>query len=248
MRKPIATWSSARDAWETNQTSICGHSGVYSETWPISGTTRSGKAYALPTSARLMGASESSSLLPTPQTVDQSDWSAGSVRRAQGHQVMLASEIKDLLPTVRVSDTNGPSRHGTGGPDLRTVIDEELLPTPTAESYGNNQSLGPNAAVRPSLEYLTPDLLPTPMASVTNRSESPESRKARGHGSYFDDLPHLLGLIENQDAPKLPTPRATRGGSSTETAERLRLKPNTSRRKRRESTLDGMPSLFDVGN
>ena len=33
-----------------------------------------------------------------------------------------------LLPTPRTSDTNGSGVHGTGGPDLRTVVD--LLPTP----------------------------------------------------------------------------------------------------------------------
>lgn len=64
MPEPIATWNPARGVWEVPQTEslICGHSELYSETWPASGMTRGGSAYALPTSARLMAGSESSSL------------------------------------------------------------------------------------------------------------------------------------------------------------------------------------------
>ena len=40
-----------------------------------------------------------------------------------------------LLPTVTVSDTNGPGLHGTGGMDLRTSV--SLLPTPAAQPSGN---------------------------------------------------------------------------------------------------------------
>lgn len=40
----------------------------------------------------------------------------------------------------------------------------QLLPTPTAARYGNNQSQSAGAAVRPSLDTLAP-LLPTPTAT-----------------------------------------------------------------------------------
>lgn len=43
----------------------------------------------------------------------------------------------NLLPTPRASDTNGAGVHGTGGPDLRTVV--SLLPTPTARDHKDNQ-------------------------------------------------------------------------------------------------------------
>ena len=51
MAAPIASWSSQRDVWETDQGDlISGHLAVFSETWPTSGSMRSGTAYALPTS------------------------------------------------------------------------------------------------------------------------------------------------------------------------------------------------------
>ena len=69
-RQPIAQWNPARDVWETDQGCICGHSDVFSETFPTSGTTRAGTAYAQPTSERRTDDSECSSLLPTPRVAD----------------------------------------------------------------------------------------------------------------------------------------------------------------------------------
>jgi hypothetical protein len=45
------------------------------------------------------------------------------------------SSSPGLLPTPRVSDTNGSGEHGTGGPDLRTAV-ERLFPTPCAQEPG----------------------------------------------------------------------------------------------------------------
>ena len=50
-----------------------------------------------------------------------------------------ASASSSLLPTVTVSDTNGPGIHGDGGLDLRTLI--SLLPTPRASDGDKG---GPN--------------------------------------------------------------------------------------------------------
>ena len=65
---PLATWNGARDAWEVPQTEglFCEHLVVFSETWPTSGMTLSGTAYALPTSEPATDDSACSSLLPTP--------------------------------------------------------------------------------------------------------------------------------------------------------------------------------------
>lgn len=61
-------------------------------------------------------------LLPTPRAT-----------RGGSH-----SETRDLLmPTPRTTDTNGPGAHGSGGPDLRTVV--SLLPTPScADASGGH--------------------------------------------------------------------------------------------------------------
>jgi len=61
-------------------------------------------------------------------------------RKAGGHGPTLADEVEhlaprsrrscgELLPTPRTSDANGVGSHGTGGPDLRTVV-SALLPAP----------------------------------------------------------------------------------------------------------------------
>ena len=63
-----------------DQTALCGHSEPYSQTWPTSGMTRRGTAYALPTWEQRTAGSESSSsrCLPTPTT---RDWKDSQVRR-----------------------------------------------------------------------------------------------------------------------------------------------------------------------
>lgn len=57
-----------------------------------------------------------------------------------------------LLPTPRVSDANGVSRHGESRRDLRTAV--SLLPPPAASAYGRQRSVSPGATIRPSLKTL----------------------------------------------------------------------------------------------
>ena len=87
--------------------------------------------------------------------------------RGAGEPAALVS-----LPSPRTSDTNGPGHHGTGGPDLRTVVSTMPTPRATDGTKGGPNQRGSSGDV----------MLPSATAS-------------------------------------LPAPRATRGGSSTETAE-----------------------------
>lgn len=66
-------------------------------------------------------------LLPTPIARDHKGAGAG-----WGDQPgrPLSETIHRLLPTPRVTDTNGAGKHGDGGLDLRTAV--TLLPTPKA--------------------------------------------------------------------------------------------------------------------
>ena len=107
----LATWNAVTSAWEKQETTLCGHSVVYSATWPSSGMTLRGQAYELPTSAPRTDDSgfSFSPGLPTPRA---RDWKRGG---KDGVEVAL-------LPSPRTSDMNGPGLHGTGGPDLRTVV------------------------------------------------------------------------------------------------------------------------------
>ena len=69
-------------------------------------------------------------LLPTPQARDYKDHQVQVAGHRPEDKDSINRAIAHLLPTPRTSDTNGPGVHGTGGQDLRTVID--LLPTPDA--------------------------------------------------------------------------------------------------------------------
>lgn len=119
----LATWNAASSAWETTETTLCGHSVVFSETWPTSGMTRRGKAYALPTSAPLMDGSASSSLpgLPAPRT---------------------GTAQETLLPTPMTSDTNGGGCTGQEG--LTSGPSSPLFRTPTAQLAINGGSQHPD--------------------------------------------------------------------------------------------------------
>lgn len=75
-------------------------------------------------------------LLPTPTAnlyeCDQEVWEARREREKAKHQngngfgLTLAMAAQTLLPTPRTSDSNGTGEHGTGGPDLRTVIGDHM--------------------------------------------------------------------------------------------------------------------------
>ncbi|MCP2204005.1 hypothetical protein LX90_007734 [Lentzea flava] len=132
MREPMARWNPARGVWETTQAQLCGHSALFSRTWPTSGTTRRGVAYALPTWAPLTNASGSSSLLPTPTSSD---------RFGPGHHGDGSPNLRtmvQLLPTASATPygTNqSPTPGAAVRPSLETLAREfveptALLPTP----------------------------------------------------------------------------------------------------------------------
>ncbi|KRC37498.1 hypothetical protein ASE15_05135 [Oerskovia sp. Root22] len=100
----------------TEEAHLCGHSAVFSETWPSSGTTRRGVAYALPTWEPPTVASESSSSpgtppvppgwtgdplfrTPTAQLAVNGGSQHPDKRKAGGHGPTLADEVEHLLPT-----------------------------------------------------------------------------------------------------------------------------------------------------
>lgn len=137
---------------------LCGHSEPYSQTWPASGSMRSGRVWTRPQWAPATNAAASSSSpgLPTPRA---RDWKTGG--KDGLHETLR------MLPTPRASDGEKgvPNQRGSKGDLALSAAVAHLLPTPTATPYGNNQSPSPNAAVRPSLDSLVPKLLPTPRTS-----------------------------------------------------------------------------------
>ncbi|WP_369375843.1 hypothetical protein AB1046_15090 [Promicromonospora sp. Populi] len=111
-------------------------SDVYSETFPVSGMTLHGSAYALPTSApRTAGSASSSSpgtpaprtppvppgwagepLLPTPKTTDAKGASPGDLRRSEPG--LRALPLLLATPTAQLATNGGsqePAKRRRGG-------------------------------------------------------------------------------------------------------------------------------------
>ena len=120
-QQPLAIWSSARDAWETPQTEglFCEHLDVYSETFPTSGSTRSGVAYALPTWGPATDVSESSSLpdgamLPTPSACVANDGESPETWLARRERVKLTAANGNgmgmplTIATLLIGETTSP--------------------------------------------------------------------------------------------------------------------------------------------
>lgn len=102
--EPLAQWDPARSVWVLPERHLCGHSVVFSETWPSSGMTLRGRAYALPTWEPHTDGGESSSsrgLLPTPQAHDAVKGKSAeqvAAMRARGHGVANLNEtVENLL-------------------------------------------------------------------------------------------------------------------------------------------------------
>lgn len=119
MLKLKAIWNRARGAWETPQTEnlICGHSELFSETWPISGTMRNGQVFELPMPElpiRDFGSSSSPSV-PTP-TVSNS-WTDGYARKVtekspnRGVDLALWAHRIKLLRTPTAVEAEGGAVH-----------------------------------------------------------------------------------------------------------------------------------------
>lgn len=129
--------------------------------------------------------------------------------RVGGHPAVLT------LPTPTVSDANGAGAHGDGGLDLRTAV--SLLPTPMAT---DSKSAGPADGLRNSPQLRAVEaLLPTPAVNDMGASYTPEQwdewtarmKAAHGNGNGHGNSLSVEALR------LMPTPRAARGASGTET-------------------------------
>jgi len=107
---------------------FCEHSDVFLETWPTSGMTRAGMAYALPTWAHRTdgSASSSSPLLPTPRAQEPGATNEGyglSLNEALTGGRKPKTACMNLDPLVKELATTDP----------------QLLPTPTTGDYKDSQ-------------------------------------------------------------------------------------------------------------
>ena len=124
---PFAFYDPDGRSWKTSQGTLPWGSGEYLETWPRSGTTRSGTAYRLPPSAPLTAVT-ASSLWPTPTVVDMGerktldewdDWTEEMQDRhgnGNGHGRSLSIEARrSMWPTPTSMDSKGSRGHRLDG-------------------------------------------------------------------------------------------------------------------------------------
>lgn len=104
----------------------------FSGTWPTSGSMRDGACYEHPTWGHPTSAPDCS-LLPTATASDWKGPNRSGSGSASANGMATVAERIALLPTPRSNEANGTGDHGTGGPDLRTLVDS-LLPTPTVQA------------------------------------------------------------------------------------------------------------------
>jgi hypothetical protein len=215
--EPIATWNPARGVWERPEMNIlCGHSALYSETWPTSGMTRGGQLYPLPTPEHRTDVSECSSspdLLPTPRPQVGGGCASVDLNYAErGFRPNLMTVVSELLPTPVVTNRAGmsPSQSsidGKRGTDLGPAIGA-LLKTPTAQLAVNGGSQHPDkrraGGHGPTLaDQVECELLPTPSAALAAGGQTSRSGDRIGEPL----LPAIAKLITGGGA-LLPTPAA----------------------------------------
>lgn len=123
--------------WRTPQCSLLEDSESFSETWPRSGSMRSGTCYPRPTLAPSICVSGSGSLLPTPTVCGNYNARGASKKAGDG----LATALR-LLPTLCAVDTGSFfNKSQSPGAAIRPTLGamakhnlwpDQMLPTPLA--------------------------------------------------------------------------------------------------------------------
>lgn len=209
---PLAFWNPVRGVWETTEQPLCGHSAAFSATWPTSGMTRDGVAYALPTSEPPMDDTESSSLhglLGTPRTSSANGVGnyTRSTRQARGR---LEAQIDQLLPTPGAYDSDrggpqDPEKRKSGGHSVTLQdVTATLLPTPTARD-GIRGAGWEDQTGRPLSETIH-RLLPTPTASTYGSNQGGSMGRV---GPVRESLETMARKEHPPTGALLPTPVAT---------------------------------------
>ena len=102
------TWNPVRQLWETEQADLFSEQQEpFSETWPTSGMTRSGRLLPLEMSAHPIGVNEYSSLLPTPNSGDSDG--GGKVNNVS----LNSTQATDGLPKTAQTTAARHSLNGT---------------------------------------------------------------------------------------------------------------------------------------
>lgn len=124
----FATFDRSSCSWKTHQPSLLGDSDEFSETWPRSGTMRSGACWERATLAPTTDGIASGSL-PTPLATDGAN--GGPNQRGSKGDLRLSSAVQLPTPTVD-GNYNRKGASAKSGDGLHTAL---MLATPTARDW-----------------------------------------------------------------------------------------------------------------
>jgi hypothetical protein len=197
--KHLATWNTARDAWEKPDTEglTCGHSAVYSATFPTSGSMRNGVVYELPKWEHAMPDTASSSspddakLLLTPVASEglKPSNTMGVARRLSTGQVFLTNQIVTLCnldpsespqPTVPAMNADGP----------------RLLPTPAAADSTGGRISKEKGGFRESGAKRSITLATALHHDLKQIGETTPQQSTAGNEPSAGQLPGQLSLLD----------------------------------------------------
>src|SRR6266550_2392965 len=167
-RASFANYDRATSSWRTSQLCLDGELSVFSETWPKSGMTRSGKAYELPTLELPIEENESGSW-PTPTANEDM---AERMKRAENldghnrHSLPLARAVR-LWPTIRANERGDYQYdHGDHSKPRLTLSGAVKYATPQARDFRTGQAhRWANKARSRNLNDQIATTIPTPTAN-----------------------------------------------------------------------------------
>lgn len=205
----LASYDPAQSVWKTSQGSLLEDSTSSSVIWPRSGMTRSGRLYALPTSARRIDGNGCSSW-PTPVVTD----AVGAVNRNlpgskahAGHSltdVVTGGQAPRAWPTPRAEDSESSgARHSRGTTDTLTAMTRQWMTPQSRDWKGISQA--------PATKGTYTGGLPDQLAGLRDRANpnTPGSPPARSVVLNPAWVSCLMGFPEDWcDIGDVPLPRS----------------------------------------
>ncbi len=179
----LAKWNPEDSSWRTSQASFWEESSPYSESWPKTGTTRSGQLFALQTLEPHIAAS-ASSFWPT---ATQDSVSQRSKRYAQGGMPLSAEVVNWPTPSAQEAGTveghtkdgepmrPGQRAYGPTGQLLQRNLNREAVNWPTAtanRATRSNHHKGFRNLEETSEMWDTPDTMPEAPNNESHRTRA----------------------------------------------------------------------------
>jgi len=106
----LAKWNPEDSSWRTSQASFWEEYSPYLESWPRTGTTRSGQLFALPTLARRTGANGALSW-PTPDTMPEAPNSGSNVTSRPKSLLLNALRVTNWATPISQEQKTGVANH-----------------------------------------------------------------------------------------------------------------------------------------